>query len=54
MAKGKGKYSAKARATIGRKMSAMKGEHRPQAQKVAIALSTARAKGQKVPRAPKR
>jgi hypothetical protein len=49
----KSRYSNKARKTIGRKMRAMKGEGRPRKQKIAIALSTARAKGLKVPK-PKR
>ena len=43
------KYSKKAEKAIGEKMHKMKGEDRPQAQKVAIALSEARAKGLKVP-----
>jgi len=44
------KYSAKARRSISSKMHAMKGEKKPRAQKIAIALSTARAKGLKVPK----
>jgi hypothetical protein len=46
----KRKYSPKARQVISRKMSAMKGEKRPRAQKIATALSHARSKGLKVPR----
>jgi hypothetical protein len=46
----KRKYSKKAAATIGRKMSAMKGENRPRQQKIAIAIETARSKGLKVPK----
>jgi hypothetical protein len=44
------KYSKKAQAYIGHKMSKMKGEDKPHAQKVAIALSMAREKGLKVPK----
>lgn len=44
------KYSKKAQKTIANKMHKMKGEARPQKQKVAIALSEARRKGQKVPK----
>lgn len=46
----KRKYSKKAQKVISRKMSVMKGENRPRKQKIAIALSTARARGLKVPR----
>lgn len=51
---GKSKYSPKAQKVIGSKMHAMKGEKRPQKQKVAIALSEARSRGLKVPKAPKK
>jgi hypothetical protein len=44
------KYSKKAQQVIARKMRAMKGEKRPQKQKIAIALSHARSKGYKVPK----
>lgn len=44
------KYSKKAQKAIGAKMSKMKGEDKPQAQKVAIAMSEARKKGLKVPK----
>jgi hypothetical protein len=44
------KYSKKAKASIAGKMHAMRGEGRPQKQKIAIALSQARARGLKVPR----
>lgn len=43
------KYSKKAQQAIAHKMSVMKGENRPQKQKVAIAMSEAREKGLKVP-----
>lgn len=43
------KYSKKAEKAIGNKMDKMKGEDKPQKQKVAIALSEAREKGLKVP-----
>ncbi len=43
------KYSKKAQETIGKKMSAMKGEKKPQAQKVAIAINAAKQKGLKTP-----
>lgn len=43
------KYSKEAEAAIGAKMHKMAGEDRPQAQKVAIAMSEARRKGLKVP-----
>lgn len=43
------KESKKAEKDIGAKMHKMKGEDRPQAQKVAIAMSEAREKGDKVP-----
>ena len=43
------KYSKKAEKAISAKMEKMKGEDRPQAQKVAIAMSDARKKGLKVP-----
>jgi hypothetical protein len=46
----KSKYSAKAKETISDKMHEMKGEHKPQKQKIAIALSKAREKGLKVPK----
>lgn len=42
-------YSAKAKAFISKKMKAMKDENKPQAQKVAIAMSIAKSKGLKVP-----
>lgn len=45
----KSKYSKKAEKAIGSKMHKMKGEDRPQKQKVAIALSEAREHGFKVP-----
>lgn len=48
------KYSKKAEKAIGAKMHKMKGESRPQKQKVAIALSEARSKGLKVPKAKKK
>jgi hypothetical protein len=48
------KYSPKAKRVIGGKMHAMKGEKRPRAQKIAIAMSTARARGLKVPKPPKK
>lgn len=48
------KYSKEAQATIGAKMHKMKGEDRPQAQKVAIAMSEVREKGLKVPARRKR
>jgi hypothetical protein len=44
------KYSKKAQKAISAKMHKMKGEDRPQAQKVAIAMSEARSKGLKVPK----
>ncbi len=44
------KYSKKAEKVIGNKMHKMKGEKKPQKQKVAIALSEARKKGLKVPK----
>ena len=43
------KYSKNAQKAIGKKLSKMKDEDRPQAQKVAIAISEAREKGFKVP-----
>lgn len=43
-------YSAKVKAAISKKMKEMKGEKKPQAQKVAIAMSIARQKGLKVPK----
>ena len=43
------KYSKKAQEAIGKKMEKMKGEDKPQTQKVAIAMSEAREKGLKVP-----
>lgn len=43
-------YSKKAEKTIGAKMHKMKGEKKPQKQKVAIAMSEARKKGLKVPK----
>jgi hypothetical protein len=46
----KRKYSPKAQKTIASKMSAMKGEKLPRKQKVAIAISTARQAGLKVPK----
>jgi hypothetical protein len=48
------KYSKKAQKTISKKMRTMKGEKRPQKQKVAIALSEARQKGLKVPKRKKK
>jgi hypothetical protein len=48
------RYSKAAQKTISRKMSKMKGESRPRKQKIAIAINTARAKGQKVPRGRKK
>lgn len=47
----KSKYSKKAQKAISDKMSKMKGEDRPQKQKVAIAISEAKRKGLKVPKA---
>jgi Family of unknown function (DUF6496) len=44
------RYSPKARKVISSKLHAMKGEKRPRAQKIAIALSTARDRGLKVPK----
>lgn len=44
-------YSKEAEASISAKMHKMKDEDRPQAQKVAIALSEARKKGFQVPAA---
>lgn len=44
------KYSKAAQKAISAKMHKMKGEDRPQAQKVAIAMSEAREKGLKVPK----
>jgi len=44
------KYSEKAQKAIAAKMHKMKGEDRPQAQKVAISMSEARSKGLKVPK----
>ncbi len=44
------KYSKKAQKAISSKMHKMRGENRPQKQKVAIALSEARRKGLKVPK----
>jgi hypothetical protein len=46
----KRKYSPKAQKTIASKMSAMKGEKLPRKQKVAIAISSARQAGLKVPK----
>jgi len=43
------KYSKEAQDFISNKMHKMKGEDRPQDQKVAIAMSYARKKGLKVP-----
>ena len=43
------KYSKKAEKDIGAKMHKMKSEDKPQKQKVAIAMSEAREKGDKVP-----
>lgn len=43
------KYSKAAQRAISAKMDKMKGEDKPQAQKVAIAISEARRKGLKVP-----
>lgn len=50
----KRKYSPKAQKKIASKMSAMKGEKIPRKQKVAIAISTARQAGLKVPKAKSR
>lgn len=47
-------YSDAAKTTISNKMDKMKDEDKPQKQKVAIALSEARQKGQKVPPIPKK
>lgn len=44
------KYSKRAEKFISAKMHKMKGEKKPQKQKVAIALSEARKKGLKVPK----
>lgn len=46
----KRKYSPKAQKVISAKMRKMSGEKRPRKQKIAIALSTARSRGLKVPR----
>lgn len=46
----RGKYSKKAQSRISEKMSYMKGEDKPQKQKVAIAMDTARHAGLKVPK----
>lgn len=43
------KMSKKAQEAVAKKMKKMKGEDKPQAQKVAIAMSEAREKGLKVP-----
>ncbi len=43
------KYSKKAEKVIKEKMEKMKGEEKPQKQKVAISLSVAKEKGLKVP-----
>lgn len=48
------KTSKKAQRVIGNKMHAMKGEKRPQKQKVAIAMDEARRRGLKVPKKPKK
>lgn len=48
------RYSKKARESIRNKMKKMKGEERPEDQKVAIAISEAREKGLKVPPPKKR
>lgn len=48
------KYSKKAEKAISAKMHKMKGEKKPQKQKVAIAMSEARKKGLKVPKAKKK
>lgn len=48
------KASKKAQKVISSKMEKMKGEDKPQKQKVAIAMSEARSKGLKVPKAPKK
>lgn len=50
----KKKYSLKAEKVIINKMEKMKGEDRPQNQKQAIAIETAREKGLKVPPAKKK
>lgn len=44
------KYSSKAQKFISNKMHKMEGEDKPQAQKVAIAMSYARKEGFKVPK----
>jgi len=43
------KYSKEAQKVISKKMRKMEGENKPKKQKIAIALSTARQKGLKVP-----
>ena len=43
-------YSKEAEKAIGEKMHKMADEDRPQAQKIAIAISEARSKGLKVPK----
>lgn len=48
------KASKKAQKVISEKMHKMKGEDKPQKQKVAIAMSEARSKGLKVPKAKKK
>lgn len=48
------KYSKKAEKVISAKMEKMKGEDKPQKQKVAIALSEAKSKGLKVPKKKKK
>lgn len=48
------KYSEKAQESISAKLRKMKDEDRPEAQKVAIAISEARKKGLKVPPPPKK
>jgi hypothetical protein len=50
-AKAEGDYSPAAQKSIGSKMHKMKDEDKPQDQKVAIAMSEARKKGLKVPKA---
>lgn len=45
----KKKYSKKAQEVISKKMEIMKGEDKPQKQKIAIAISEAKGKGLKVP-----
>ncbi len=48
------KVSKKAQKVISSKMSKMKGEDKPQKQKVAISFGEARKKGLKIPKAKKK